>query len=241
MRPIPQDAIDIITRWEGCKLKAYLDSVNVPTIGYGHIDGVRLGQKITQEQAVSFLRADLRNTAAKLARVVREDVIEELPDNRYAALLSFVFNLGANPGWTIWKKLNARAYDEIPSQMVRFNRAGGKIVRGLVNRRADEVKLWLEDEADDEVIPSHVTRTTPTPPAPAVAKPLTQSKSFLAAASSAVTAAGAGIGAVSKAVDPFADKSELVGNAVATLAVLGAVLAVVTLFLLWLKNRQAHR
>ena len=48
----------IIKKYEGCQLKAYLDPVGIPTIGYGHTSGVRLGQTITQAQADAFLIAD---------------------------------------------------------------------------------------------------------------------------------------------------------------------------------------
>ena len=50
--------------------------------------------------------------------------------------MSFVFNLGAGAKWTIWKVLKARRFDEVPPQLMRFVNAGGRVVKGLVNRRA---------------------------------------------------------------------------------------------------------
>ena len=56
---ISQKGIDLIKRFEGCKLYAYRDSVGIPTIGYGHTKGVKMGMSITQKQADDFLREDV--------------------------------------------------------------------------------------------------------------------------------------------------------------------------------------
>ena len=50
--------IELVKKWEGCKLHAYLDGGGVPTIGYGHTDGVKLGDVCTQEQAEKWLKED---------------------------------------------------------------------------------------------------------------------------------------------------------------------------------------
>jgi lysozyme len=241
MRPIPELAVDFVSKWESCELKAYRDIVGVLTVGYGHTgQDVVAGLVITKPQARALLKDDLRIAGARLeARI--GGVVDELADEQYAALLSFVFNLGANSKWTIWKLLKARKFDEVPAQLMRFVNAGGKVVKGLVNRRAAECALWASGhpEAVNEPPPSSVTRSTPTPPTPADTKPLVQSKSFVTTAVAGVTTATVAVGEVSKAVSPYAEQSELVGKAVMVLATLGAVLAVAALVLIWLKRKSA--
>lgn len=141
VRPIPDAAVDIVAKWEGFEAKAYKCPAGVWTIGYGHTGGVKAGQVITEEDARALLRADLETAAQRLAIVIR-DRVDQLTDNQYAALLSFVYNLGANQTWTIWRKINAGEFDAVPDQMRKFVFAGKKKLQGLVNRRADEVALW---------------------------------------------------------------------------------------------------
>ena len=111
MRPIPPLAIDFVARWEGCSLVAYRDVAGVLTIGYGHTGAdVAHGQTITRARARTLLRADLETAAARLEARIGGAVVEALTPAQYAALLSFVFNLGANARWTIWKVLKARRF-----------------------------------------------------------------------------------------------------------------------------------
>jgi lysozyme len=251
MSAIPDAAIDIVTRWEGLKLKAYLCPAGVWTIGYGSTGpNVVKGLVITKAQALALLRADLEVAADRILTRIGP-VVTALSDNQYAALISFVFNLGANPQWTIWKVLKAKAFDQVPTQLMRFIKARdpdtGQLItlKGLVNRRTDEVKLWTTpDEDEPEVImPSGTTREVETPPAP-MEKPAATSRSFVASAvtaGAAVTAAvPQGIEQVNKAVAPYADKSEWVGNLVAILSGVAAACAIAALVFLWLKQRNGR-
>jgi len=181
MRPIPQVAVDFVARYEGFRAKAYLCPAGVPTIGYGHTEGVQMGDTCTKAQALKWLAEDMRIAQGKLYGVLKPEIIDALTDNQWSALLSFVFNLGAAKSWTIWKLLNAREFDKAADQLSRFINAGGKKVQGLVNRRADEFKLWHTDApaTSDEKIPSTVTRGVGvTPPTPETDKPLVQSKTL---------------------------------------------------------------
>lgn len=243
MRPIPKEAVDLTARFEGLRLVAYRDIVGVLTIGYGSTGShVTEGLRITKERARALLKDDLKIAANRLAGVVKQSVIDGLTDGQYAALLSFVFNLGANKSWTIWKVLNAGQLEAVPAQMRRFVNAGGKRVQGLVNRREAEAALFAADlHAVDEILPSSITRNTPTPPTPEPVKPLAESKTFLTAGATAVAAAATGVAEVSKTVAPYAAQSELVGRLVSTLAMLGAALAVATLVFAWFKHRSAKR
>jgi lysozyme len=239
MRAIPAAAVEFVARWEGCRLAAYQDLAGVWTIGYGSTGPhVSRGLKISIAQARELLADDLRVAAVRLETRIGK-AVDDLSDDQYAALLSFVFNLGADPGWTIWKVVRAGRFEEVPVQLARFVNAGGRPVQGLVNRRAAEVALWRADVTDEPAPPSRMTREGPTPPTPLDSKPLATSKSFMATAAASVTAAGVAVGEVSRAVSPYAGQSELVGRAVSALAVVAALLAVTALFFVWLKRATA--
>lgn len=242
MRTIPNAALDLVSKWEGCKLTAYQDIVDVWTIGYGSTGPhVTPGLTITKARARELLRDDLGIAASRIADRLKADVLADLTDNQYAALLSFVFNLGANPKWTIWKILNARAFDQAPAQFMRFVMAGGKKVRGLVNRRSDEAALWTRGEPGevDENPPSSTTRAIETPPTP-MAKPLVTSKSFMTTGAAVLATAPVAVKQVSDAIQPFADTSPVIGQMFATLATVAAALAVAALAFQWLKHRNGR-
>jgi len=241
MRDIPQAAVDFIAAHEGLRTIAYLDSANVPTIGYGHIAGVKMGDTCTKAQALMWLSVDLEKSRRKLYGVVKPEIIENvLTANQYAALLSFVFNLGAGAGWSIWKRINARQFDQVPAELMRFVNAGGRKVEGLVNRRADEVKLWSKDEpgSTSQVLSSAVTRAAPTPPTPtdpvAPHKSATILTGILGTASTVPVAAKA----ITDAVEPYKDASPWIGQVIAIIATVAAASAVLVLVLNWMKKRQ---
>ncbi len=172
MRAIPDLAVDFVARHEGRRLGAYQDQGGVWTIGYGHTGGVKPGARITVAEARGLLKADLAVAGLRLACKLGV-VADELTEPQYAALLSFVFNLGtgdpARREWTIWTRLRARRFDQVPLEMMKFVNAGGRKLQGLVNRRSEEVKLWSSDEpgSTTDVLSSGVTRVIPTPPTPA--------------------------------------------------------------------------
>ena len=141
--------IDLIKSWEGLYLTAYHGAADKPgllTIGYGHTDAagppkVTPGMTITERQAQDILRSDLTGCEIAVAR----SVMVTLNDNQFAALVSFVFNVGeANfKKSTLLKKLNAGDYASVPSELMKWTMANGKRVQGLANRRAAEGGLWV--------------------------------------------------------------------------------------------------
>lgn len=230
MRAIPPLAVEFVATHEGLRTKAYLDSANIPTIGYGHIEGVKLGQTCTKAQAAAWLAQDMQIAVSKLYGVLKPEIIETcLTESQWSALLSFVFNVGAKPDWTIWKLLNAKKFDQAADQLSRFINAGGARVQGLVNRRAEEFKLWHRDAPADDV-PSTFTRGVGvTPPTSEAKKPLWQSKTLWTGGG--VTAAGLVNGAqtVQGIAAPQAYHNPWLGKLVALTAVLiviGGVLIV---------------
>lgn len=138
---ISQKGIDLIKGFEGCKLFAYRDSVGVPTIGYGHIKDVKMGMSITQKQAEEFLKSDIK----PIERLLNGMGIN-YTQNQFDALTSWIFNLGAGNfnKSTMKKRIVSGAHDtEITDEMIRWTRAGGRVLSGLVRRRADEANTFL--------------------------------------------------------------------------------------------------
>jgi lysozyme len=132
-RSIPQCAVDFTAQHEGCKLRAYQDSIGVWTIGFGHIEGVKPGQTINRSTALAYLRTDMQIAVRKLYSVLKPDVIEGLGEHQWAALLSFAFNVGCKaPKWGLWKHINAGKLDLVPVEMMKFTNAGGRRIPGLV-------------------------------------------------------------------------------------------------------------
>lgn len=132
--------IQLIKKYEGCCLDAYLCPAKVPTIGYGHTEGVKLGMRITQEQADSLLKGDLVSREAAVRRLVRVPVTQ----GQFDALVSFVYNIGtgAFEKSTLLKKLNAGDTRGASAQFAVWNKAGGKELPGLTKRRAAERALF---------------------------------------------------------------------------------------------------
>lgn len=153
-RQISAEGLAHLKRWEGVKLTAYRDIAGVLTIGYGSTGPhVREGMTITETQAESLLLADLERFEAAVERLVKVP----LSDERFAALVSLAFNIGegAFAKSTLLKVLNAGRYDDVPAQIMRWNRVGKKVVDGLTNRRAAECGLWAKGAfvASNTVVP----------------------------------------------------------------------------------------
>ncbi|MDQ3919520.1 MAG: lysozyme [Acidobacteriota bacterium] len=150
-----QHGLQLLEQWEGFKLQVYKDSAGLPTVGVGHlitkseqasgtinINGVpvKYAGGLTQQQVTDLLAQDV----VPAQNAVNNGVKVALNQNQFDALVSFTFNVGvgAFTGSTLLKVLNQGQYDQVPTQLLRWTRAGGKVVQGLVNRRNNEIKLW---------------------------------------------------------------------------------------------------
>ena len=135
-----RDGVELIRHFEGCRFDAYLCPAGVWTIGYGHTAGVKEGDSIDQEAAEAFLIEDLETFEQAVTRLVEVPLTQQ----QFDALVSWTFNLGAGnlAESTLLKKLNNYQYAEVPEQMMRWVRAGGKVLEGLVRRRAAEAALF---------------------------------------------------------------------------------------------------
>lgn len=152
---ISENGLELLKQWEGFKLQQYKDSAGLPTIGVGHlitkaeqasgeivINGVpvQYANGLTDQQALDLLSQDVQPAE----NAVNNNVKVVLSQNQFDALVSFTFNVGggAFTSSTLLKVLNQGQYDQVPDQLRRWNKAGGQVVQGLVNRRQNEINLW---------------------------------------------------------------------------------------------------
>jgi lysozyme len=148
----------LLAHWEGFERNVYLDVAGLPTIGVGHLltkdelsseriviggDAIDYTLGLTDEQVYELLGQDLE----RFERVVNDSVEPDLAQHQFDALVSFAFNVGggAFQQSTLLKRLNAGDFADVPSQLRRWIISGGRIVQGLVNRRENEIKLWLDE------------------------------------------------------------------------------------------------
>ncbi len=145
---ISNKGLELIKRFEGCRLAAYQDSGGVWTIGYGHTKGVKKGQTITQEQANSFLVEDCGKAES---RVNKYQSKYNFNQNQYDALVSFAFNIGSIDKLTI---NGTRTIPQISEKIPVYCKCAGKKLQGLLDRRTAEKELFdspVEVERNEEV------------------------------------------------------------------------------------------
>lgn len=171
MNKMSQQGIDKLSQWEGevtvngmhmpyddkgGKVVNYGDPVNgFLTIGHGHLltrdeltsefvwlNGVatQYWHGLTDEQAGVLLDQDLDWAE----RAVNNGVQVPLKQGQFEALVSFTFNVGAGAfgSSTLLKRVNANDFDDVPNQFKRWNRTGGHVSQGLINRRQHEIDYW---------------------------------------------------------------------------------------------------
>ena len=140
---VSQDCIQLVKYFEGFEDTAYLCPANVWTIGYGRTRNVKEGDKITEVQA----ERDLLEELEEFKHQVLDSVKVELKQNELDALTSWTYNLGVGnlKSSTLLKKLNAGNKDEVPAEIVRWNKANGKVLAGLTKRREAEAELWARE------------------------------------------------------------------------------------------------
>ncbi len=141
IRQISMVGRELICSFESLQLQAYDDGVGVCTIGYGttvYPDGrrVKAGDVCTRAQAESFMAHDLK----RFEQTVSSAVTVPLNQHQFDALVSLTYNIGqgAFRDSTLLRKLNAKDYLGAAAQFDVWNRGGGRVLQGLVNRRAVE-------------------------------------------------------------------------------------------------------
>ena len=138
---------------EGHSLEAYKDEAGVPTIGYGHTKGVRMGDRISEQWAVELLKMDIQEVeeqvkALHVARTEGQlDALVSFAEGQLDALVSFAFNLGIGRlrSSTLLKLIREGGRKKaIKQEFKRWVYARGKRLRGLEIRREWEAKRFFE-------------------------------------------------------------------------------------------------
>jgi lysozyme len=127
---------------EGYEGSAYQDIVGIWTIGFGTTESVRPNQTITPVAALQRKLTDVQ----KFEGALKQCVTVPLSQNEYDAYISLAYNIGSGAfcNSTLVRLLNQGQYDMACQQILRWNRAGGQVVQGLVNRRQAEYKLCIQ-------------------------------------------------------------------------------------------------
>lgn len=136
--------IGITGQWEGLRLVAYQDVVGVWTACHGETKGIRRGMKFTREQCdVMFLDRLTEHEQGMRACLKAPDAI---PEKSYVAFVSVTYNIGVS-GWcksSMARLVNSGNLRGACDALLNWNKAGGRVIKGLTNRRVAERKLCLE-------------------------------------------------------------------------------------------------
>ena len=134
----------LIKQFEGFIPHAYICPAGIKTIGYGHV--ITLGeqpklQNITRTQADQLLDRDINRAISAVAR----NITTSLTPNQFAALISLTFNIGpaALQRSTLRQKINRNEHESVPTELMRWVWAGGRILPGLVTRRKAESLVYI--------------------------------------------------------------------------------------------------
>ena len=138
---INNKGLELIKKYEGCRLLAYKCPAGVWTIGYGHTAGVKSGMAITKYDAERLLLQDLKRFEEGVEALVKVP----LTSNQFSALVSFAFNCGLSAlrSSTLLKKLNVGDLNGAAREILRWDKVNKKPVEGLTKRRKEEQQLFL--------------------------------------------------------------------------------------------------
>ena len=170
----------MIIRFEGLRLAAYRDAAGVWTIGYGHTSmagppEVKPGMQISRKQAHAILRDDVNRVAKQVSATLGPGLLSQLNENQFGALVSFTYNVGIGnlDRSSVLRAVRKGRFDDVPRLLMRWTKAGGKKLCGLVRRRRAEGKLWLtppgKRNPPPPVIIRHKVRELKNHPKPAAA------------------------------------------------------------------------
>ncbi|MFO1034559.1 MAG: lysozyme [Hyphomicrobiales bacterium] len=143
---VTDEGLALIKASEGFRAMAYRDAVGVWTVGYGHTSRagapqVTPGLRVSEAEASDILHRDVDQFATGVARLVRVS----LSDQQFSALVSFAYNvgLGAFAGSGVLNAVNAADFAAVPRKLNAWVKAGGRVLPGLVKRRAAEAALFM--------------------------------------------------------------------------------------------------
>jgi lysozyme len=141
---VSDSGVALIQHFEGYSPFAYEDVAGKKSIGFGHLmlKGERFEEPLLPDEADDLMRNDLDRTVDGV-----NDLLEvDLKQNQFDSLVSFSFNVGtgAFESSTLLRRVNAERHREVPAQFLRWNRAGGKVSRGLTIRRETEARYYAQ-------------------------------------------------------------------------------------------------
>ena len=141
---ISTEGISLIKKFEGCELESYQCAAGVWTIGFGSTHNIEEGMNISKDRAEELLLEDI----AEFEESVLESVDMPMSQHQFDALVYWTFNLGPNnlKSSSMLKVLNSGNYEDVPEQIKRWNKAGGKVLDGLIRRREAEALLFSGED-----------------------------------------------------------------------------------------------
>jgi lysozyme len=228
--------LKLIKQLEGLRLKAYRCPAGIWTIGYGHTSAagapeVRENMRISREEAETILKRDLAHFEDAVSSMVKVP----LTDNRFDTLVSFAFNCGvaALRRSTLLKRVNAGAFDAVPGELMKWTRADGKELPGLVRRRRAEAALWRGLPKAADPIEARTSPDVPQPP-----KRITRSReanaAIIAGGAGAIAAAGEAMPAIREGVGILPVISDALGRP----AFIAALIVIAASVAIWVWRRQ---
>lgn len=139
-------AVSFVGTWEGLRTESYRDIVGVWTVCYGETKGVRAGDRYSKAECDAMLAAQIVAYEVQLDRCLTAPV----PVGMKIALVSWTYNVGVGAACrsTLVRKANSGDLAGACNELPRWNRAGGRIVQGLSNRRISERSMCLEALAE---------------------------------------------------------------------------------------------
>ena len=143
---VSDEGMDLIKQFEGLRQIAYRDAVGVWTIGYGHTSmagepAVTPGLKLTRQECAEILARDV----ATFSKGVAEQLRVPLNDAQFSALVAFAYNVGLGNlrKSSVLAAINAGDFAAVPRRLALWIKAGGRVLPGLVRRRAAEAALFM--------------------------------------------------------------------------------------------------
>lgn len=135
--------VAVVGAYEGLRTTAYRDVVGIPTVCFGETRGIDLGDQYTVAECKTMLGDRLIEFSVEVDRCLNEEMI---PDKSYTAMVSLAYNIGSRAFCrsSVVKRANAGDLRSACEAFLMWNRAGGRVIRGLVLRRREERKMCLE-------------------------------------------------------------------------------------------------
>lgn len=137
-------AVALVGAWEGVRTVAYRDIVGIPTVCFGETRGVKMGDRYTLDECKVMLGDGLVEFERGMRACLKNP--DAIPDKPYVTFLSLSYNIGTRAfcGSTVARRANAGDIRGACNAIPMWNKAGGRVVKGLVNRRAEERQICLE-------------------------------------------------------------------------------------------------